>query len=103
MPSTRWRGSLALNDTIELPISFTINPESIAIENGGETFVLNDIIHKDDSIIFRMPVFDSEFRCRFIGGKMQGFVFNYARKTNNIIPFHAVQLTEAEELAINKK
>ena len=54
MPSTRWRGALSLNDTIEIPISFAINPDNIAIENGEETFVINDVIHKDDSIIFRI-------------------------------------------------
>ena len=90
LPSGLWQGRLQLNDTIELPVSFSYEGNNIIILNGEEKIVVDEITFVKDSIFFRMPVFDSEFRCRFSKENMTGFFYNYARKNKNIIPFHAV-------------
>ncbi|MEO8210118.1 MAG: TlpA disulfide reductase family protein, partial [bacterium] len=40
-------------------------------------------------VFFKMPVFDSEFRCKILDKKLVGNFYNHARIKNNILPFHA--------------
>lgn len=88
-----WRGTLKLNDSTELPFNFQIKALSLEIINGDERIVVDEIQFKDqDSVIIKMPVFDSEFRVRMTGDSvMTGNWVNYARKNKNIIPFAATQ------------
>ena len=55
--------------------------------NGDERIVVNEIVAKKDSLIFKMPVFDSEFRAKIHKDSLVGFWINYARKDKNKIPF----------------
>ena len=103
MPYTNWCGALQLNDTIELPVYFYINAKNILIQNGDEKIYIDEVIHKEDSIFFRMPVFDSEFRCKITGDKMKGNFYNYARKNKNIIPFHAERCVSISSPPISNK
>ncbi len=89
LPSGNWHGTLQLNDTVILPIVFKFEAGNIIIINGEEKIIVDEITFEKDSIFIRMPVFDSEFRCRFSEKSMNGFFYNHARKNKNIIPFHA--------------
>jgi thiol-disulfide isomerase/thioredoxin len=87
-----WRGVLMTKNG-ELPFTFDTKVEdegvSIDIINGAERIHIDEVTLINDSIFFRMPVFDSEFRLRYTSQNMTGLYINHARKTDNIIPFKA--------------
>lgn len=85
----RWHAALKLNDTLELPFTFTTDSNKLIIQNGDENIIADEIKYKGDSVFIRMPVFDSEFRCRFDDKNLTGNFINHARKNFNVIPFHA--------------
>jgi thiol-disulfide isomerase/thioredoxin len=88
-----WRGVLKLNDSTELPFNFEVKNNSgklsLEIINGEERIIVNEIVSHKDSIIIKMPVFDSEFLCILKGDSLKGTWFNHARKEKNKIPFIA--------------
>ncbi|HKC69767.1 MAG TPA: TlpA disulfide reductase family protein [Bacteroidia bacterium] len=91
-----WRGVLTLDakKQLELPFIFNVyyagGDPSITIFNADEKIVIDEIEVKNDSVFFQMPVFDSEFRCKFFPGLMQGVWINHSKKENNVIPFSAI-------------
>ncbi len=89
MPSGRWHASLVINDTITLPFNFTAGDSGIVITNGDERIHIRELTMVGDSVFIQMPIFDSELRCKLSEKKLTGNFYNHARKTNNIIPFHA--------------
>ncbi len=90
-----WRGVLTLDqkEVIELPFTFNVfyadGEPTITIFNAEENIVIDEIKVEGDSVLFKMPVFDSEFRLRYFPGMMQGNWINHARKDKNVIPFVA--------------
>ena len=90
-----WRGVLQLNDSTFLPFNFNVSAAKngvdniIEITNGEEQIRVTEVIVKTDSVFFKMPVFDSEFRCRNYGDSLTGVWINHARKNKNVIPFTA--------------
>src|ERR1700757_316996 len=91
-----WRGVLTLDTKkqIELPFIFNVyyadGDPSITIFNADEKIVIDEIEVKNDSVFFKMPVFDTEFKCKFFPGLMQGVWINHSKTENNVIPFSAV-------------
>lgn len=67
-----WRGLLTLNDSTELPFTFDISnsgktdngPLELTIHNAEERIVVEDFRLTFDTISWRMPVFDSWFKCK---------------------------------------
>ena len=88
-----WRGVLQLNDTTELPFNFEIKQPNerllIEIINGTERISVTEINFIFDSVIIKLPVFDSEFRCKNYGDSLKGVWINHNRKDKNRIPFSA--------------
>ena len=91
-----WRGVLTLVDSIDLTLPFnfdlTQNADStkIIIHNAEERIVVTEISFSKDSVFIRMPVFDSEFRCKISGDTLfTGNWINHSRKDKNVIPFTA--------------
>ena len=90
-----WRGVLHLDakNNIELPFNFEVNIKNskttLTIINADERIVVDEVTLKKDSLIFKMPVFDTEFRTRVYSDSLVGVWLNYARKDKNIIPFKA--------------
>jgi len=91
-----WRGVLTLNDSagLILPFNFDLafqnDSTAITIHNAEEKIQVNEIYFDKDSVFIRMPVFDSEFRCRILGDTLMiGNWINHSRKDKNIIPFKA--------------
>ncbi|MBK7181701.1 MAG: hypothetical protein IPH89_01545 [Bacteroidetes bacterium] len=85
-----WRAVLKLNDSTDLPFNFEIKGKAMHIINADERIVADEIVYTADSVFIRMPLFDSEFRCKMTGDSLiTGNWINYARKTKNIIPFKA--------------
>ena len=88
-----WRGVLKLNDSTELPFTFTVKEMGfnyiIEIANGVERVRVEEVSLNKDSVVLKMPVFDSEFRLKNTGDSLKGYWYNYARKDKNKIPFRA--------------
>jgi len=91
-----WRGILKLDPkkSVELPFTFNVfyadGQPTITIFNAEETIVIEQVDQAGDSIFFKMPVFDSEFRLRLFPGMMQGNWINHSRKDKNVIAFEAM-------------
>ena len=99
-----WRGILTLNDStgLILPFNFDLSVQNdsttLVIHNAEEKIIVNEISllagtdpDKADSIVIKMPVFDSEFRCKILGDSLLvGNWINHSRKDKNVIPFTAV-------------
>ncbi len=70
-----WRGVLTLNDSTELPFTFTValeqNGYTLVIHNASEHIKVEQLILKRDSINWHMPVFDSWFKCKI--DSLRGF------------------------------
>ncbi|MEO5644787.1 MAG: TlpA disulfide reductase family protein, partial [Bacteroidia bacterium] len=70
-----WRGVLTLNDSTELPFTFTIALEQdnyvLVIRNASEKIKVEELRVTRDSIHWHMPVFDSWFTCKI--DSLRGF------------------------------
>ncbi len=93
--SGTWRATLLLDkkNNILLPFQMEIFNEAgkvvIFIRNGEERIQVDEITKSADSLCFKMPVFDSEFRAKNYGDSLQGLWLNHSRKSENILPFKA--------------
>jgi thiol-disulfide isomerase/thioredoxin len=91
-----YRATLILNseNNIELPFNFDVvykgKKPNIIIKNGDERIVVNEITIKGDSVKFKMPIFDTEFKCVLKDNNLEGVWINNYRKEKNILKFKAV-------------
>jgi len=92
-----WKGVLTINDSTGLilpfrfDLSFKNDSAQIIIHNAEEKITVDEIYFSGDSVFIRMPVFDSEFRCKLSGDTLfAGNWINHSRKEKNSIPFTAV-------------
>ena len=91
-----WRGTLTLDvkKQIELPFIFNVyyadGQPTLTIFNGEERIVVDETEMKGDSLFFKMPVFDTEFKCKVFPGLMQGVWINNSKKENKVVPFSAI-------------
>ncbi|MCE3279457.1 MAG: Peroxiredoxin [Bacteroidetes bacterium] len=96
-----WQGTLTLHRGIDLPFNFSIQKQndqySMVIFNDTEKISVDEVYMLGDSIIFRMPVFDSELHCRANGSTfLEGFWLNFSRKDHNRIHFDAASLSNVK-------
>jgi len=91
-----YRATLLLNaeNNVELPFNFDVKYNGkkpvIIIKNADERITVEEIIIKGDSVNFKMPVFDTEFKTVLKGDTLIGVWINHYRKEKNVIPFKAV-------------
>ncbi len=90
-----YRGILLLDsiNNIELPFTFEVPAKSkkpeLIIKNADEKIIVTEITFKGDSVLFKMPVFDTEFRAKKNGDDLTGVWINHYRKDKRIVPFTA--------------
>jgi thiol-disulfide isomerase/thioredoxin len=92
-----WWMYLQLNDSVILPVLFEVKTtidtdtvQTIEFINAEERIEVTNFKYEGDSVFFRMPVFDSEFRMKMSDhGNMKGYFYNYARTDKNKIPARA--------------
>ena len=94
-----WNGVLKLNDTTQLPFDFGVQDVkgkiSFSIMNAQERINVDEVAFAGDSVLVKMPVFDSEFRCkRKDATHLEGVWINHARRDKNMIPFAAAVKTD---------
>ncbi len=91
-----YRAVLLLNveNDIELPFIFDIKYNGkkpvIVIKNADERITIDEITIKGDSVNFKMPVFDTEFKTVLRNDSLIGVWINHYRKEKNVISFKAV-------------
>lgn len=92
-----YRGVLFLDESkgIELPFNFSVKTQGkrivMLIQNGDERIRVDEITQKGDSLIIKMPVFDTGFKVVVLpDGGWQGVWINHYRKEKKEIPFKAV-------------
>lgn len=91
-----YRAVLILDEkeNTELPFNFDViykkNKPVIIIRNAEERIVVDEIQIKGDSLKFKMPVFDTEFKCVIKNNNdLEGVWINNYRKEKNILKFQA--------------
>jgi len=91
-----WRGTLLLNSEtqLELPFNFEVknikNKYVLTIHNAQERIVVDEVQIKNDSLIFKMPIFDTEFITQIIADTLiKGVWINHTKKENNRVTFKA--------------
>jgi len=91
-----YRGVLILNEQnhIELPFNFEVRYKHkkplIIIKNADERIAVDEIKIKGDSVNFKMPVFDTEFKTRLMNDTLEGVWINHYRTSKNVIKFKAL-------------
>ena len=89
-----WRMTLDLNGTL-LPFLFDLDRDSAAnwgvvIHNGAERINVPDVSFRHDTLVIRMPLFDSEFRgVARNDSSFSGHWHNYLQGPDYRIPFEA--------------
>lgn len=96
LKSGTWRGVLTLSEKrneLVLPFNFNVRYMgeflSIDILNAEEKITVTEIAISGDSVNFKMPVFDSEFRTVLKNDTLRGWWINNSKKEKNKIPFEA--------------
>jgi thiol-disulfide isomerase/thioredoxin len=91
-----WRGALLLNSekNTELPFNFEIKTIkgklNVIIHNAQERITIEEVVLKKDSLNFKMPIFDTEFKTQLTGDSiLKGIWINHTKKENNTISFTA--------------
>lgn len=91
-----WRGVLfpdTADASLELPFNFELKKKdtsyTITILNAEERIEVEEVSLLGDSVFIRMPVFDSEFKCRLSDDSLNGVWINHGRKNKNTLVFKA--------------
>lgn len=91
-----WRGVLTLSETkneIILPFNFNVlyenNKPIIEVLNADEKIRVDEITISGDSVNFKMPVFDTEFKTVLVNDTLKGFWQINTRKEHNKLAFEA--------------
>lgn len=90
-----YRGAISLNqgEGTELPFNFEVKSKGkktvLIIHNGEERIQVDEIKITGDSVNFKMPVFDTEFRTKRVGDNLEGVWINHYKTSKNILSFKA--------------
>ena len=94
-----WKGYLQLNDSTPLPVQFIVathdGQTALEFQNGSEHIRTEEAIKSGDSLVFKMPVFDSELHLKLTSSQIKGNWINHARQDHNIIAFTAQKASAA--------
>lgn len=88
-----WRAVLNIHGN-ELPFQFEVQKNHehyrFLIQNGPEKIEIDEFTLRNDSLIIRLPVYDSEIHASVKEHSMQGTWYNFSRSDQREIPFYAV-------------
>jgi len=86
-----WHAELQLNDTTPLPFVFEVKEGIPTIINGEERIRIDELSYIGDSLFLKMPVYETEIRCKLSENRLDGYYINHTRITKTTIPFLAIQ------------
>ena len=89
-----WRGVLQRNDGVGIVFNFKVTDTAgrklVYIMNAGNRLAVDNMDQKGDSVIIRLPFFDSEFRVRRAGdNELTGRWVKHLADRDVVIPFTA--------------
>lgn len=88
-----WIGVLEMdkNDKSQfLPFNFNLSKGEVIITNSDERIIITEIINRNDSIIFKLPVFKDEIRAKIVSpDSISGEYFHFGSKSKYSFPFYA--------------
>jgi len=88
-----WVGVLEMdkNDKTQiLPFNFNLSKGEIIITNADERIIITEIINRNDSVIFNLPVFKDEIRAKIVSpDSLSGEYFHFGSKSKYSFPFNA--------------
>lgn len=88
-----WRATLKTQSAAEIPFNFEVTDSAgqryIDIINGREKLRVNEITVDSDSLIIKMPFFDSEIRARIKGKTLSGKWINHLADRDVSMEFFA--------------
>lgn len=71
-----WRATLKTVSGAEIPFNFSVvdtaGKKIIYLMNAGERFRVDDVVQQQDSVIIKLPLFDSEIRAQLTSEGMSG-------------------------------
>lgn len=90
-----WRAVLTTKSGEEIPFTFDVEKTGegtthLIIRNGEERITVDEVRIHNDSVNFRMPIFDSEFKAVFQGQSLQGVWIKHLADSSVSMPFRAV-------------
>ncbi|MGI4804552.1 MAG: peroxiredoxin family protein [Janthinobacterium lividum] len=88
-----WLAKLKTTSGAEIPFNFELKDSSgqklLTIINGKEKFKVNDVKVLGDSVLIKMPLFDSEIRAALKGNTLEGNWVRHLGAKDVLIPFSA--------------
>jgi len=88
-----WRATLKAQSGAEIPFNFEVKDSAdqkfLDIINGDERFRVNEISLKDDSLLIRMPLFDSEIKAVLKNSSISGQWIKYFADSIQSMQFNA--------------
>ena len=88
-----WLAKLKTTSGAVIPFNFELKDsagkKSINIINGKERFKVNDVRVVGDSVLIKMPLFDSEIRAQLKGNTLEGNWVRHLGTKNVLVPFSA--------------
>jgi thiol-disulfide isomerase/thioredoxin len=102
-----WRGVLQRNDGVGIVFNFKVTDTAgrklLYIMNAGNRLTVDDIRQHGDSVIIRLPFFDSEFRAGRAGdNELTGRWIKHLADRNVVIPFTARRNEDYRFIISNK-
>ncbi len=94
-PAGIYRGVLVISadEKLEVPFNFEIKYKGrkpqIIIKNADERIFVDEITIRGDSVNFKMPVFDTEFKTVLKGNILEGVWINHYKTSGNVMQFRA--------------
>ena len=91
-----WRFALDLQETASMPFLVELkrseSGDQWIIQNAEERIVLDEVEQRGDSVVLKLPVFQSEFRAKILGpDQLKGWWYDYSRAPDYRIAFEAKQ------------
>jgi len=90
----KFDANLDLGDTF-LPFSMILVLDAnkkinqLKVINGEEIIKINEVTHSEDSVIFKMPLFDNEFKGVYKNDHLTGYWYNYTKSKEYNLPLIA--------------
>jgi thiol-disulfide isomerase/thioredoxin len=103
-----WRGAVIRNDAVPVYFNFDISKKNgkpvIAIKNGDEKIVIDEVVVKADSVYFQMPFYESSFKASITPeGVMQGVWEKWTYDSVNTLKFEAIPAIKKRFSAVDGK
>ncbi|MFI5159255.1 MAG: TlpA family protein disulfide reductase, partial [Sphingobacteriales bacterium] len=97
LPIGIWRGVITNTSGHDLPFNFevrdTAGHQQIVVMNGAERLKVTEVKSVGDSVFIHMPLFDSEFKLKLVGNKLQGNWIKHSADKQYFLPFKATANT----------